>query len=161
MTQLNNLFAFEWIANSFSNRQCVLKVDDDIAMTANAFEVMHRTWNRAIEELGGLILELSGIRTTAEPIISQRTGYAITSGACNAAVLYRIADWKAALQSMQFDKVIPHGFDGYMMNEYGRGRLLLSLSPSVVYHAGKHGVHANGREVNVDYCGTVDGIVIR
>jgi hypothetical protein len=158
MTQLNNLFAFRSVTEKWPNVECILKVDDDITMIPDAFHVMQQGWELATREYGTQLLELSGLHTCAEPILEQRAGYAITHGACNAAVLYRTADWIIALNGIDETEVIRQGFDLYMLNEFGRGRLFASLTPSVFYHCGHRGVHGNGTDTNLDYCGSLLGI---
>jgi hypothetical protein len=100
---------------------------------------------------GNTLLEFSGIRTTAQRIVELHNGFAITHGACNAAVLYATEDWRTAIEHANVSFILQRGFDTWMSEEYGSGRPCATLVPSAVYHLGHFGVHGKGDDMNIDY----------
>ncbi len=162
--QKNNLFAFDYVLQAFPDLELILKVDDDVVMIDGAFSHMLATWDRAKTQ-GLDVLTLSGIRTINEPILQMFDGYAKTSGSCNAAVIYQAADWKIYSQEVAQWIILAEGFDcaflGRYANQYRPLAMTLSLVPSVVYHTGLTGVHTRGADYNVDYAGSLGGVVTK
>lgn len=74
-------------------------------------------------------------------------------------------DWRKALREIDesvacASDAIHLGFDRWMSLRFAQGRKMASLTPSVVYHAGHRGVHTDDIDLNVDYCGPTDNIVV-
>jgi hypothetical protein len=162
--QHNNLFGFRHILTTYPNAERILKIDDDVVLTEGAFQRMMWAWQNA-ERDGHDVLALSGIRTANEASISRFSTYAITHGICNVAVLYRRKDWEVFLRHMPTHVIIRDGFDLTFACQYGPlhrpGAVAISVYPSVVYHAGFNGMHVRNRDLNCEYEGSTDGIIVQ
>lgn len=164
MIGLNNLFAFEYVLKNYPNAKFILKCDDDIFVLPGAFKKMCLTWEKGAAA-GHDIVMLGGLATRNEPSIKEYDGYAVTEGACNAAVLYETKDWRVFLDEAKPGNVMLDGFDCHFMRmyirKYRRQSVCLSLMPSMVYHTGFSGVHVLGDDINRNFAGKMDDIVVR
>jgi glycosyltransferase involved in cell wall biosynthesis len=153
-TQENNLLGFRHVLANYPRAAWILKVDDDVILRDGAFEHMLATWDRA-EQAGHDILAVSGLRTVNEALRHEFTGYGVTVGVCNVAVLYRRVDWERFLRAIPERKVIEKGFDLAFAWDYGPryrpGAVAICVMPSVVYHAGDNGVNVRNADVNCDF----------
>lgn len=164
MIGLNNLFAFEYVLKHFPAAKFILKCDDDIYVLPGAFRKMCRTWEIAAA-VGHDILMLAGLATRNEPTLIECDGYGVTEGACNAAVLYQRNDWEMFLNEAKPGNVMMDGFDCHFMRfyarKYRRESVCISLLPSMVYHTGFSGVHVLGDDINRNFAGKLDKVVVR
>lgn len=161
---LNNLFAFSYILETYEECKLIIKCDDDVVMVPGAFSRMLEMRHKAISD-GHDVLMASGLATINEPIIKQFDGYAITDGACNAAVIYTRQDWERFLIEARPGNVAFEGFDAHFLRfyarKYRRGSVCISLTPSLVYHTGYSGTHVLGEDLNRDFAGSLEGVQCR
>ena len=162
--QLNNLFAIRHVIATYPTAGWLVKVDDDVVLADGAFAALRRVWQRAAAD-GLDVLAVSGIRTVNEEIVARRDGYAITRGACNVAILYRVADWVDLLARLPEPLIVRDGFDLAFVWQYAprhrSGAVAISLTPSVAYHAGFNGVHVRNADLNCEYGGSLDDVVVQ
>jgi hypothetical protein len=161
---LNNLFGFEYVLKNYPSAKFILKCDDDIFVMPGAFRKMCRTWEIAAAA-GYDIVMLAGLATRNEPSVVDLDGYSITEGACNAAVLYERNDWEMFLSEAKPGNVMLDGFDCHFMRfyirKYRRQSVCVSIRPSMVYHTGFTGVHILGDDINKNFAGDIEQVVVR
>ena len=161
----NALFAFQHVLDHYPTVDRVLKVDDDIVLAQDAFRIMLGVWNRA-HEAGLDILALSGLATIHEPIVEQRDGYAITSSACAAAILYPRSDWESFVHHVSATDIVGYGFDVAYRDFYRRRAA--QCPPGQRHaecrlpHPGIYGTHqqAGSRDINLDYAGSLGNVIV-
>jgi hypothetical protein len=161
--QKNQLFGLRHVLARYSRAAWLINVDDDLTMRHGAFELMLRTWSRA-EDDGHDVLAVSGIRTLNERASVRFGGYTITVGICHVAVVHRRADWQRLLDVTPERDAIRKGWDLTLVWDYAPryrpGAVAVTVSPSVVYHTGKNGVHVRDTDLNCEYAGPMHGIVV-
>jgi hypothetical protein len=162
--QESNLFGFRHVLATYPRARWILKVDDDVTLSDGAFVRMRSVWDRARRD-GHDVLAVSGIRTVNEPAIDRFEGYTTTHGICNVAVLYGREDWETFLQSTAHWRVVRDGFDlafaWYYAPRHRPGAVALAVTPSVVYHTGLNGLHVRNADLNCEYEGSLQDIVVQ
>lgn len=161
---LNNMFAFGYILEKYPECEYIIKCDNDIALIPGVFDRMMRKMKQ-MEDDGYDVLCFSGLATSNEPILEERDGYAVTDGACAAALIYRREDWEKYLLEAKPGNVMLEGFDCHFHRFYARkwrqGAVCGSLNPSEVFHTGFSGTHLDGQDLNVNYVGPTKDLVVR
>lgn len=162
--QLNNLFAFRHVLNAYPDAELILKVDDDVVLAEGAFPRMIETWDRATRD-GHDILMLSGLLSTAEQVLEQLDGYAVTTGAANQAVLYRRSDWELYPERIPERLIVEDGFDCAFLHRYGPAHrpsaVCVTVIPSVAFHTGFNGMHVYNQNMNRNYTGSLDDVIVQ
>lgn len=162
-TGLNNLFGFNYLCENYPDSELFFKVDDDTYHCEGSFKTMMDAWDKAVLD-GHDVLHMSGLATEYEPRLEEFDGYSSIRKGCNAAIIYRASDWKIFLREVNPKNVVMDGFDVHFMRLHWvrhRPRAVpFAVSPSVVYHAGHTGVHMINVDINVDFCGDTQGIVV-
>lgn len=159
--QRNNLHAFGWVLEQRLECELILKVDDDIQLAYGAFAKMLEVRTRAIG--GGLdVAQTSGIQTVHEETVGVGQGFAHTSSACNACVIYEAADWRKLLamvndEPQKMIDFMEHGFDWFFTRVFLQAARphgkAIATRPSVCYHAGHDGLHTHQKDINFNYAG--------
>jgi glycosyltransferase involved in cell wall biosynthesis len=162
--QRNNLFGFGHVLTAYERAQFILKVDDDVALEDGAFERMLSTWEQA-EGDGHDVLTVSGLRTVYQAVIAQWPTYAITRGMCSVAALYRGSDWIDFRERTAESLILRDGFDLAFVQVYAPAyrpaAAAVSVTPSAVYHTGFNGLHVRNLDLNCEYGGNTEGIVVQ
>lgn len=162
--QKSNLFGLRHVLTSYPRAARILKVDDDVAIRRGAFDCMLQTWSKA-ERDGHDVLAVAGIRTVHKEAIAHFGGYSITRGVCSVAALYRRGDWEQFIQTIPESLVMRKGFDLAFAQDYAPrdrpGAVGVCVTPSVVYHTGRNGLHVRGADLNCDYGGPTHTIVVQ
>lgn len=162
--QASNLCGFRHVLRRYPRAAWILKVDDDVVVQKGAFERMLTTWTRA-ESDGHDVVAVSGIRTVYELPLSRFPDYVVTQGICSVAVLYKSDDWRRLLKTTPRERILREGFDLVFTWCYAprhRPRAVaVAVTPSVVYHTGRNGLHVRDHDLNCEYGGATAGIVVR
>ena len=160
---LNNAFAFGYVLEKYDPK-LIIKCDDDIVLMPGAFRTMLDARNKAIAD-GHDVLLMSGIQTANEPCYEEYDGYNRTYGACNAAVIYDAADFERFLTETHLGNIVMEGFDCHfvrlMQRKWRAGSECFTTRPSVAYHTGVTGAHVMSDDINVNYGGSLEGVVLR
>jgi hypothetical protein len=162
--QRNNLFGLRYVLASYPQTAWILKVDDDVAVQTGAFDRMLQTWSKA-ERDGHDVLAVAGLRTVNKEAIARFPGYSITRGVCSVTALYRRVDWQQFVETTPEWLVIRKGFDLAFEQDYARRHrpcaVAVCVTPSVVYHTGRNGLHVREADLNCEYVRPTDTIVVQ
>jgi glycosyltransferase involved in cell wall biosynthesis len=162
--QNNNLFGLRHVLTRYPSAVRILKIDDDVAMQTGAFDRMLQTWSQAESDEHD-VFAVAGLRTVNELTTARFSGYAITRGVCNVAVLYRRVDWDRFFQTVPDWLVIRKGFDlafaWHYAPLYRPGAVAVCVTPSVAYHTGRNGLHVRDADLNCEYGGPTHGVIVQ
>lgn len=162
LTGMANYYAFKYLIEEDKSWSHLIKVDDDTYWANGAMRSMDTTFRQCLDDGVDVVL-FSGISTTNEPELRDHGSYAITRGACHAAVIIDRQDLESFISKVPIPYIVNDGYDTCFMyrwvNIYRPDSEFVSIKPSVVYHTGMNGVHISNLDVNRNFVGAVDDIV--
>lgn len=162
--QRNHVFGLRHVLDNYGSADWIFKVDDDVFLNDGALRRLLYVWDQATRTEGD-VFAVSGLRTVHQLVVEERPTYAVTHGLCHATALYKARDWEAFLEHTPERLILRDGFDNaftwwYAPRHRPHARTV-TVTPSVAYHAGFNGLHVRNLDLNCDYEGRLDDVVVQ